>query len=146
MSYLELGGKRITIPVGAVGIGADPSSQVVLTGGPVLPHHAVIQGYADGQVAIRRATEEAEILVNGVRLGPQPTPLLHGDKVQVGQHELRFVDERRSGSTQYVAAVDPAMLAAMGPDGVISALTKRSAWERDSRWRPSSRGRMTRSG
>ncbi|HLB36288.1 MAG TPA: FHA domain-containing protein [Gemmatimonadales bacterium] len=113
MSYLELGGKRITIPVGAVGIGADPSSQVVLTGGPVLPHHAVIQGYADGQVAIRRATEEAEILVNGVRLGPQPTPLLHGDKVQVGQHELRFVDERRSGSTQYVAAVDPAMLAAM---------------------------------
>ena len=25
----------------------------------------------------------------------------------------------------------PAMLAAMGPDGVISALTKRSAWERD---------------
>jgi pSer/pThr/pTyr-binding forkhead associated (FHA) protein len=113
MSYLELGGKRFTIPVGEVRIGADRSSQVVLAGGQVLPHHAVIQGYADGQVAIRRAKEEAEILVNGVRLGPQPTPLLHGDKVQVGQHELRFVDERRSGSTQYVAAVDPAMLAAM---------------------------------
>jgi pSer/pThr/pTyr-binding forkhead associated (FHA) protein len=113
MSYLELGGKRFTVPVGEVRIGADPSSQVVLAGGHVLPHHAVIQGYADGQVAIRRAKEDAEILVNGVRLGPQPTPLLHGDKVQVGQHELRFVDERRSGSTQYVAAVDPAILAAM---------------------------------
>ncbi|MBI2537329.1 MAG: FHA domain-containing protein [Gemmatimonadetes bacterium] len=113
MSYLELGGKRFTIPVGEVRLGADPSSQVRLAGDQIHPHHAIVQGYADGQVAIRRAKEEAEILVNGVRLGPQPTPLLHGDKVQVGPHELRFVDERRSGSTQYVAAVDPAMLAAM---------------------------------
>jgi pSer/pThr/pTyr-binding forkhead associated (FHA) protein len=113
MSYLELGGKRFTIPVGEVRIGSDPSGQVVLTGDKVHPHHAVVQGYGDGQVAIRRATENAEILVNGVRLGPQPTPLLHGDKVQVGPHEMLFVDERRSGSTQYVAAVDPAMLAAM---------------------------------
>src|SRR5574341_147627 len=113
MSYLELGGRRFTIPVGEVRIGTEPSSQVVLAGDQIHPHHAVIQGYADGQIAIRRAREDAEILVNGVRLGPQPTPLLHGDKVQVGQHEMLFVDERRSGSTQYVAAVDPAMLAAM---------------------------------
>ncbi len=113
MSYLELGGKRFTIPVGEVRIGSDPSSQLALTGDPVHPQHAVVQGYGDGQVAIRRVTENAEILVNGVRLGPQPTPLLHGDKVQIGQHEMLFVDERRSGSTQYVAAVDPAMLAAM---------------------------------
>jgi pSer/pThr/pTyr-binding forkhead associated (FHA) protein len=113
MSYLELGGKRFTVPVGEVRIGSDPSGQVVLAGDKVHPHHAVVQGYGDGQVAIRRATENAEILVNGVRLGPQPTPLLHGDKVQVGPHEMLFVDERRSGSTQYVAAVDPAMLAAM---------------------------------
>jgi pSer/pThr/pTyr-binding forkhead associated (FHA) protein len=113
MSYLELGGKRFTIPVGEVRIGSDPSSQVALKGENVHPHHAVVQGYGDGQVAIRRARANAEILVNGVRLGPQPTPLLHGDKVQVGPHEMLFVDERRSGSTQYVAAVDPAMLAAM---------------------------------
>jgi len=30
---------------------------------------------------------------------------LHGDKVQVAGHELTFVDERRSGSTQYISAV-----------------------------------------
>ena len=113
MSHLELGGKRFTVPVGEVRIGSDPSGQVVLQGDKIAPRHAVVQGYADGQVAIRRGTESAEILVNGVRLGPQPTPLLHGDKVQVGQHEMLFVDERRSGSTQYVAAVDPAILAAM---------------------------------
>src|SRR3970282_2243224 len=121
MSYLELGGKRFTIPVGEVRIGADPSSQVVLAGDRIHPHHAIVQRYADGQVAIRRAKDDAEILVNGVRLGPQPTPLLHGDKLQVGQHELRFVDERRSGSTQYVAAVDPAMLGAMAKPSASKA-------------------------
>jgi len=40
-----------------------------------------------------------------VRLGAEPTPLLHGDKVEVGGQELTFVDERRSGSTQYVQAM-----------------------------------------
>jgi pSer/pThr/pTyr-binding forkhead associated (FHA) protein len=44
-------------------------------------------------------------LINGVRLGAEPTPLLHGDKVDVGGHELNFVDERRSGSTQFLQAV-----------------------------------------
>src|SRR5213595_3150146 len=50
----------------------------------------------------------ADVLINGVRLGAEPTPLLHGDKVEVGGHELTFVDERRSGSTQYVKAFTPA--------------------------------------
>src|SRR5256886_6683047 len=36
------------------------------------------------------------------RSGAEPTPLLHGDKVEVGGHELTFVDERRSGSTQFM--------------------------------------------
>jgi pSer/pThr/pTyr-binding forkhead associated (FHA) protein len=114
MSYLETGSSRVTIPVGELRIGSDPAGQLVLAGATVQPVHAIVQGWADGQVAIRRATEQAETKVNGVRLGPQPTPLLHGDKVQIGVHELLFVDERRSGSTQYVQAIDPAALAAAG--------------------------------
>jgi pSer/pThr/pTyr-binding forkhead associated (FHA) protein len=78
----------------------------------VAPHHAVLQGLPDGQVAIRLADADAMVLVNGVRLGPQPTPLLHGDKVTIGGNEYMLVDERRSGSTQYVQAMDPASLAA----------------------------------
>jgi pSer/pThr/pTyr-binding forkhead associated (FHA) protein len=114
MSYLETGSNRVTIPVGELRIGSDPAGQLVLAGATVHAVHAIVQGWADGQVAIRRATEQAETKVNGVRLGAQPTPLLHGDKVQIGVHELLFVDERRSGSTQYVQAVDPAALAAAG--------------------------------
>src|SRR5881398_2054841 len=106
MSLLELGGKKFTMPVGEVALGSDPACAIRLTGAAVLPRHAVFQGQPDGQVVIRKAAPAAEVLINGVRLGAEPTPLLHGDKVEVAAHELTFVDERRSGSTQYVQAMN----------------------------------------
>ena len=108
MALLELGGKRFTIPVGEVTLGSDASCAISLTGAAVLPRHALLQGQADGQVIIRKASPAADVLINGVRLGAEPTPLLHGDKVEVGGHELTFVDERRTGSTQFVKAFTPA--------------------------------------
>jgi pSer/pThr/pTyr-binding forkhead associated (FHA) protein len=54
---------------------------------------------------IRKATPAAEVMINGVRLGAEPTPLLHGDKIEVGGRELTFVDERRTGSTQFMQAL-----------------------------------------
>ncbi len=115
MSYLEISGRRHTIVMGDLRVGSDSSCQLVLSAQGVAPVHAVVQGFPDGQVAIRRAKDDLEVLINGVRLGPQPTPLLHGDKVQLGGQELLFVDERRSGSTQYVQAVDPSLLASAKP-------------------------------
>src|SRR2546426_1636823 len=105
MSLLELGGNKFTIPVGEVALGSDASCAISLSGSGILPRHAVLQGQADGQVIIRKASPAADVLINGVRLGAEPTPLLHGDKGEVGGHELTFVDERRSGSTQYVPAL-----------------------------------------
>jgi len=106
MSLLELGGKTFTIPVGEVALGSDASCAITLAGPGILPRHALLVGQADGQVVIRKAAPAADVLINGVRLGAEPTPLLHGDKVEVGGQELTFVDERRSGSTQYVQAVN----------------------------------------
>src|SRR2546422_8902578 len=111
MALLELGGKRFTIPVGEVTLGSDASCAISLSGADVLPRHALFQGQADGQVIIRKVSPAADVLINGVRLGAEPTPLLHGDKVEVGGHELTFVDERRSGSTQFVKAFTPATAA-----------------------------------
>src|SRR5256712_6013303 len=119
MALLELGGKRFTIPVGEVTLGSDASCAISLSGADVLPRHALFQGQADGQVIIRKASPAADILINGVRLGSGPSPLLHGDKVEVGDHELTFVDERRSGSTQYVQALPQAM--AQGKGGGAAA-------------------------
>src|SRR6266550_3990527 len=109
MALLELGGKRFPIPTGELALGSDAACGLVVAGSGVLPKHAVFQTQPDGQVIIRKASPAADVLINGVRLGAEPTPLLHGDKVEVGGHELTFVDERRSGSTQYVKAFTPAM-------------------------------------
>ena len=105
MALLEHGGRKIPIPAGEVLLGADPSCAIHLAVPGVLPRHAKLKGQPDGQVVITKAVPEAEVLINGVRLGAEPTPLLHGDKVEVAGQELTFVDERRSGSTQYVQAM-----------------------------------------
>jgi pSer/pThr/pTyr-binding forkhead associated (FHA) protein len=117
MSFLEVGGHRLTIPPGESVVGTEPGATIVLPGPGVRARHALLQATADGQVAIRCADEHAGILINGVRLGAQPTPLLHGDKVEIAGHELLFVDERRSGSTQYIQAVHPGALAAAAGQG-----------------------------
>ncbi len=105
MALLEMGGKRFTIPAGEVHLGSDASCAIQLGGPGVLAKHAIFRGTPDGQVVVRKTVPEAEVTINGVRLGAEPTPLLHGDKVQVAGHELTFVDERRSGSTQYISAM-----------------------------------------
>jgi pSer/pThr/pTyr-binding forkhead associated (FHA) protein len=106
MALLELGGKRFAIPAGEVLLGSDPGSAIPLDAPGVLPRHAKLKALPDGQVVITKAVPEADVLINGVRLGAEPTPLLHGDKVEVAGQELTFVDERRSGSTQYVQAMN----------------------------------------
>ena len=106
MALLEMGGRKFTIPAGDVFLGSDPGSAIHLTAAGVLPRHARLKGLPDGQVVITKAVPEADVLINGVRLGAEPTPLLHGDKVEVAGQELTFVDERRSGSTQYVQAMN----------------------------------------
>src|SRR5881296_3986935 len=123
MALLELGGKRFPIPAGEVFLGSDAGCAVVISGAGVQPRHAVFQGQADGQVVIRKATPAADVLINGVRLGAEPTPLLHGDKIEVGGQELTFVDERRSGSTQYVAAVKLPEGGAQAPGGGAGSRT-----------------------
>ncbi|HUL03027.1 MAG TPA: FHA domain-containing protein [Gemmatimonadales bacterium] len=105
MALLEFGDKRVPIPVGELVLGSDPASTIVITGEGMLPRHALIQGQADGQVVIRKATPAADVMINGVRLGAEPTPMLHGDKIELGGRELTFVDERRTGSTQFMQAV-----------------------------------------
>ncbi len=100
MLHLEIGGERYAIAAGETAIGSAPDNRVVLAGEGVQPRHAVVQASQPGAAAIRVTAAEAEVRVNGVRLGLDPTPLLHGDKIAIGGHELRVVDSSRGGSTQ----------------------------------------------
>lgn len=109
MMELEVAGQRTPIPVGELAIGADPSCGLRLTG--VAAAHAVVIGAADGSVSVRRVGDN-DVLLNGVKLGAEPAPALHGDKLQIGLHEILVHDPRRSGSTQFVSASDVARMVA----------------------------------
>jgi pSer/pThr/pTyr-binding forkhead associated (FHA) protein len=100
MMHLDVGGKLVPIAAGETLIGSAPGCAIVLEGQGVRPHHAVLRGTTEGAAAIRAAEPEATLIINGIRLGGDPTPVLHGDKIQIGTHELLAVDPRRSGSTQ----------------------------------------------
>ena len=114
MASLEVGDKKHVIPTGETVIGSGPDAAIRLDDAVVAEKHAIIQGLPDGQVAVRTIGPEHEVLVNGVQLGPQPHPLIHGDKVEIAGFDMLFVDDKSSGSTQYISALDPAALAAAG--------------------------------
>lgn len=115
MMQLEFGGRRYEIPAGELAVGSDPASGVILAGAGVQPRHAVLRGTVDGSAVIQRGNSEAETLVNGVRLGAEPAPILHGDKIQIAGQELLVVDSRKSGSTQFLDASAIAAMASSSP-------------------------------
>jgi pSer/pThr/pTyr-binding forkhead associated (FHA) protein len=73
--------------------------------------HAVIKNEVDGTTVIRRGPSEEPVRVNGVALGVEPVPLVHGDKIDVGGKLLIFGDAPAIGSTQSLASVRPGELA-----------------------------------
>ncbi len=114
MSYLEFGGQRMSVEPGEGYIGSDASNKVVIQEKDVAARHAHITASADGQVSVKIVDESVVVRINGVPLGPQPHPLLHGDKIGIGAAEILFAEETTSGSTQYVSAVDAQRLAGLG--------------------------------
>lgn len=87
---LEYAGRRYPVTGGDLTLGADPGATVVLSG--ARPHHAVVRALGERMATIRAVETGAEISVNGVALGPDPTPLLDGDTILIGAHELKVVN------------------------------------------------------
>jgi pSer/pThr/pTyr-binding forkhead associated (FHA) protein len=100
---LEFGGRRYPVAAGDLVIGSGSDSTLVLAAPGVLPRHAVIRPLGPGMAVMAPASPGAEILVNGARLGSDPTPLMHGDKIGIGGLEIAVADPRRAGATQVVA-------------------------------------------
>ena len=127
MAFLEVGGKRHTVPAGEMLIGTGADCHLRLGGPGVALRHAILATAPDLSVSIRKVAPEGAIEVNGVQLGALPQSLLHGDKVTIGGTELLFVDERKSGSTQYISAIQlpdvPATPKKPGAPGKATAAT-----------------------
>ena len=103
MAVLQLNDQHFPLTGDTTRIGAGADADVSIPGDAALGVQAVIERTKDESLAIRRAAPQSQVRVNGVLLGPEPTPLMHGDKVEVGGLEMRFADDAQRGATQYVS-------------------------------------------
>ena len=98
MPYIQLSDKQYSLRVGETTMGT-AGADIVVAGASALGVQAKLQTGADSGVVIRRASSEAVVRVNGVQLGNDPTPLIHGDKIGVSGAELMYGDDRNAGQT-----------------------------------------------
>ena len=117
MAFIEIGGQRHPVLPGEMLVGSGAECHLRLQGPGVPKRPVVLSTGADKSVTIRRADDTGVVEVNGVRLGAAPQPLLHGDKITIGAEELLFADERESGSTKYISAVQVKDLQALPKPG-----------------------------
>lgn len=64
---------------------------------------------AEADHVVIRPVPDANVLVNGVPLAT-PSPLMHGDKLEIAGQELLFADETKVGDTQQMSKIDPMLL------------------------------------
>ncbi len=60
-----------------------------------------------GSATLSSLSELAPVYINSVPAGLEPTPLLHGDRVEIDGVELRFSDDRQVGQTAEFPALTP---------------------------------------
>ena len=111
MPVLQLNDQQFPLQAGTTRIGSGGDADVPLPTEPGLGVQALIERAGSGPMTIRRASPTASVRVNGVLLGAEPTPLMHGDKVEIGGVVLRFADDAKGGATQFVSASDMAAIA-----------------------------------
>src|SRR5205814_81098 len=93
MPVLQLDDQTFPLSAGTTRIGAGAGADIIVPGYSAIGVEAVIDG--GSTPTIRRAEEAAHVKVNGVLLGAEPTPLMHGDKIEVAGLELRFADDAK---------------------------------------------------
>jgi pSer/pThr/pTyr-binding forkhead associated (FHA) protein len=105
MPYLQLNERQFALRVGETRVGGGTEADVLVPGGDASVQ-AVVDLSRESAVSIRRAGPAAAVRVNGVQLGAEPTPLIHGDKIEIGGAELFYGDDRKGGSTQFISSIN----------------------------------------
>jgi pSer/pThr/pTyr-binding forkhead associated (FHA) protein len=112
MPVIKINDQQYSLRPGPNRVGAGTDVDVrVDDENPTLGLQAIVEVANDSKAVIRRAGTEAQVRVNGVPL-VDPTPLIHGDKVEIGGRELLFADDSKAGATQFVSSDEIAAMAA----------------------------------
>src|SRR4051812_34711702 len=108
MPVLKLNGQQFVLQPGPNRLGGGTTADVFVDGAQDIL--AIVDLTDDGRATIRGNGSSA-IRVNGTSLA-QPSPLIHGDKVEISGNELFFADDvKQGGSTQFVSSADVAAIA-----------------------------------
>lgn len=110
MPYIQLRDRQFPLRIGETSVGTS-GADITVEGPAALGVQAKVQVGHDQSVIIRRGSSEAVVRVNGVQLGVEPTPLIHGDKIEVAGCELLYGDDRKGGQTQYITGSSVAGMA-----------------------------------
>jgi pSer/pThr/pTyr-binding forkhead associated (FHA) protein len=110
MPVIKINDQQYSLRTGPNRVGAGTDVDVRVGENPALGVQAIVDVAIDSKAVIRRAGNGAAVRVNGVPL-VEPTPLIHGDKVEIAGRELLFADDSKAGATQFISAVNVAELA-----------------------------------
>jgi pSer/pThr/pTyr-binding forkhead associated (FHA) protein len=114
MPVIKINGQQFVLQPGPNRLGGGTTADVAINGAQDVV--AIVDLDGDGRATIRGSGGQ-NLRVNGTPLG-QPTPLIHGDKVEISGNELFFADDvKQGGSTQFVSSSDVAAIAAAKRSG-----------------------------
>lgn len=114
MPYIQFNDQRFPLTAAELTVGAYDGAALRLPGDDANLRAVLFVG-ADGTGIVRRGSIDSVVLVNGVQLGAEPSPLLHGDKLSLGIYDLRYGDDVKSGGTHFLSSVNtPDSLRARG--------------------------------
>jgi pSer/pThr/pTyr-binding forkhead associated (FHA) protein len=111
MPVIQVKDMQHILKPGQTRLGAGPGVDVSVSDDASLGVQAILDLAADSQVVIRRGRDGAAVRVNGVALGVEPTPLMHGDKLDVNGIEVLFSEDKKIGATHFVSAAEVAAAA-----------------------------------
>ncbi|HVT40023.1 MAG TPA: FHA domain-containing protein [Gemmatimonadaceae bacterium] len=89
MPYIQFRDQQFPLGPADLTVGAFEGAAARLPGEDASAH-AILKLGADGIGLISRGSAAAVVLVNSIQLGAEPVPILHGDKIELGGHELRY--------------------------------------------------------
>ena len=119
MPVIKLNDQQFLLRPGTNRLGGGDLVELSISPDVSLGVQAIVEVTGTEGVVIRPvAGKEVKVLVNSDPLA-EPTPLLHGDKLEVAGKELSFSDDTKSGATTFVsrAEISAVTAAAKAPPG-----------------------------
>lgn len=110
MPVLKVNNQQYKLRPGQHRVGGGDSDIPIIAEGV----QAIVDVAGADHVVIRPAPD-ANVRVNGVPLAT-PSPLMHGDKLEIAGQELLFADETKAGDTQQISKIDPMLLPPSEPN------------------------------